>query len=353
VDNDDDDSDLDEEKEVDMTPSQQKKSLNKASTITTPASSMHSASGKKKKEKKKEREVERHRDGDEDTSAAATRKHQQQLDLYGEQNKLFMQQMASMQDVLKTHTTLVQSLKHQNLQLQNENLESEKKIQLANKVAREQEKEHERTLQMALQQRNLAAQSLAFVSDQYVGDMKGQINHHQQRGGINSHTTEVYIPTTKSLSTPSLSPDFVDESQEQEQEVAYTDRGLHMPRSSSGSSLGSHPASPHRPPSPSQMDQMLAMHETPVRTARHTIVSSSGRQRSGGDSSGPPDIVAQMAKDAEREIHQWKKMLKVYKFSQQPLDIAAYDDANATMRSVAAVISLYIFVVFVVASLLK
>jgi hypothetical protein len=62
------------------------------------------------------------------------------------------------------------------------------------------------------------------------------------------------------------------------------------------------------------------------------MVRSSARHVTNEDDDTYPDIVGQMARDAEYEIHQWRKLLKVYKFSQQPIDIGDYDDVNATIR---------------------
>jgi hypothetical protein len=290
---------------------------------------VHSSPTQKKKKEKKKTVEQGGRGGERAAIAAA--KQQQQL-LYDEQNKLFLHQMSSMQEVLKTHTHLVKSLKEQNIQLQHDNRAAERKVQRANEVAREQEQEHQHSLQVALQQRDQAAQSLSFVTDRYVDDLKEQIQH-QQPPGQHPNTTEVYVPPppqSRPLSYSAPPPAF-EETPHLLRQPSQNQLSTSHTHSSSSSSL-SLTSSQHRPSSPSQRDQMLAMHDTPVRTARFSVITAA-EQRTEEDFSGPPDIVAQMAKDAEYEIHQWRKLLKVYKFSHQPLDIGDYDDAEATMRS--------------------
>jgi hypothetical protein len=292
------------------------KSIIDATAVTT----KNVTTGKKKKKEAKGKKQEKLVVG-----AAVGTAETKKLKMYEEQNNLFMEQMQSMQNVLKTHTDLVNTLKQQNIQLQNDNFEASKKVQMANQVAKAQEEEHEYKLQLALQQRNIATQSLSFVSGQYVNDMKGQIEHSNQSVSYHAHTDEVYIPKNKTSPSLTQHVSLQNDTSEQHQPPISNQLGASL-------STFDEASSSHRPSSPSQFDQMINMHETPMRTARSTMVRSSARHVTNEDDDTYPDIVGQMARDAEYEIHQWRKLLKVYKFSQQPIDIGDYDDVNATIR---------------------
>ena len=294
------------------------KSIIDATAVTT----KNVTTGKKKKKEAKGKKQEKLVVG-----AAVGTAETKKLKMYEEQNNLFMEQMQSMQNVLKTHTDLVNTLKQQNIQLQNDNFEASKKVQMANQVAKAQEEEHEYKLQLALQQRNIATQSLSFVSGQYVNDMKGQIEHSNQSVSYHAHTDEVYIPKNKTSPSLTQHVSLQNDTSEQHTHQPHINNQL-----GASSSTFDEASSSHRPSSPSQFDQMINMHETPMRTARSTMVRSSARHVTNEDDDTYPDIVGQMARDAEYEIHQWRKLLKVYKFSQQPIDIGDYDDVNATIR---------------------
>ena len=260
------------------------------------------------------------------SSALDKRRHEAML---VEQNKQFMKQMSSVQNMLKEHTGLIKSLKRQNDALRKENKEADQKIRLANEVTKEQEIYHKRTLEMALEQRNVAAQTLTLVSDQYLSDLKSQV----QKRDVTS-MSDVYVPPKyPDLEQP---PDFQEDDTPDIYENGQLTQHQNFPSSPkwkiSSSMEPLQQVVAHGHPSPSQLEQMETMHESPLRAARKTFESTANIQKKELDTSTNPDIVGQMAKDAEYEIHQWKKLLKVYKFSQQPFDLAEYDDIDALIR---------------------